>query len=247
MKKIILLLLLITYSFSFAQENYKYIIVPKKFEFFKNENEYNTNFMAKSFFEREGFKVLYDTDNFPQELANNRCLALSARAVKNSNLLVTKITIELIDCYNKVVYISDQGTSREKEFQKAYKDAFRIALSSMSGKLNFKVSEINNEIVVSTPVEVKSASEVGSAVVEETTTAVTLNSNQLFAIPTSTGYKLVNDKPETIFTLKKTTVDSVFIAQKDSKSGILFKKDNNWFFEYYLNDNLVSEKVEVKF
>lgn len=246
MKKIILLLLLITYSFSFAQENYKYIIVPKKFEFFKNENEYNTNFMAKSFFEKEGFKVLYDTDNFPQELANNRCLALSARAVKNSNILVTKITIELIDCYNKVVYISDQGTSREKEFQKAYTEAFRIALLSMSGKLNFKPSGISNEIVIATPIEMKSTPEVAPAVVEEATT-VTTNSNQLFAIPTSTGYKLVNDKPETIFILKKTTVESVFIAQKDSKSGILVKKNSNWFFEYYLNDSLVSEKVEVKF
>jgi hypothetical protein len=246
MKKIILLLLLITYSFSFAQENYKYIIVPKKFEFFKNENEYNTNFMAKSFFEKEGFKVLYDTDNFPQELANNRCLALSARAVKNSNILVTKITIELIDCYNKVVYISDQGTSREKEFQKAYTEAFRIALSSMSGKLNFKPSGISNEIVIATPIEMKSTPEVAPAVVEEATT-VTTNSNQLFAIPTGNGYKIVNSEPKIIMMLYKTSIKEVFIAEKDYFTGVLLKKNNSWYLEWYSESQFFSEKVEVKF
>ena len=52
MKKIALLLLLVSYTFSFAQEKYKYVIVPKKFKFFKEENKYNTSFIAKSFFER---------------------------------------------------------------------------------------------------------------------------------------------------------------------------------------------------
>jgi hypothetical protein len=202
--------------------------------------------MAKSFFEKEGFKVLYDTDNFPQELANNRCLALSARAVKNSNILVTKITIELIDCYNKVVYISDQGTSREKEFQKAYTEAFRIALSSMSGKLNFKPSGISNEIVIATPIEMKSTPEVAPAVVEEATT-VTTNSNQLFAIPTGNGYKIVNSEPKIIMMLYKTSIKEVFIAEKDYFTGVLLKKNNSWYLEWYSESQFFSEKVEVKF
>jgi hypothetical protein len=57
----------------------------------------------------------------------------------------------------------------------------------------------------------------------------------------------VNEKPETIFILKKTSADNVFIAQNDSKAGVLIKKSIGWFFEYYEGDKLFSEKVEVKF
>lgn len=246
MKKFALLLLLISYSFSFAQENYKYIIVPKKFDFFKDENEYNTNFITKSFFEKEGFIVVYDTDNFPQELANNRCLALSAKAVKTSNLFVTKISIELMDCYNKVIYVSAQGASREKNFQKAYSESFRIALSSMSGKLNFKLSEISDKIVISTPVQMKSIPEPAPVVVEETKNVLP-NSNQLFAIPTGNGYKVVNSEPKVIMMLYKTSIKEVFIAEKDYFTGVLLKKNDVWYLEWYSENQFFTEKVEVKF
>ena len=101
MKKIVLLFVLFTYSFSIAQENYKYVIVPKKFSFFNDENEYNTSSMTKAFFEKEGFVVYYDTDEFPSELASNRCLALYVKALKKSNMFITKINFELNDCANK--------------------------------------------------------------------------------------------------------------------------------------------------
>ena len=39
------------------------------------------------------------------------------------------------ECFVKTVQISDEGTSREKDFKKAYNESFRNALSSMSGKI----------------------------------------------------------------------------------------------------------------
>ena len=39
MRKITILLLLISYSFSFAQENYKYFIIPNKFNIYNEENK----------------------------------------------------------------------------------------------------------------------------------------------------------------------------------------------------------------
>ena len=80
-----------------------------------------------------------------------------------------------------------------------------------------------------------------------TVVANTVNDDSLFIIPTSTGYKLVNDKPEIIFILNRTTDEYIFIAQKKSTFGVLIKKNTSWFFEYYENDKLVSEKVNVKF
>ena len=37
--------------------------------------------MTKAFFEKEGFEVFYDTDEFPSELASNSCLALYVNAL----------------------------------------------------------------------------------------------------------------------------------------------------------------------
>ena len=115
-------------------------------------------------------------------------------------------------------------------------------MSSLKGKINFKkVDELEKIEVVKTP---KEEEEVVSKNEIITNTQAT---NTLFPIPIVNGFKLVNDKTETIFILKKTSADNVFIAQKDSKSGVLIKKSNSWFFEYYEGDKLLSEKVEVKF
>ena len=245
MKKVILLFVLFVYSFSFAQDNYKYVIVPKKFSFFKEENKYNLNSMTKSFFEKEGFQVFFDTDVLPNEFANNRCMVLFANAIENNNMFNTKIVIEIKDCFNKVIFLSNEGSSKEKDFKTAYTLAFREALSSMTNKLNFKKTfdTIANTATVET--KVIADKEISKEV--EVVAKNTVNTNQLFAIPTETGYKLVDAAPKTIMTIHKTSQSEVFIAEKDSFSGVFIKKINGWFFEYYQNEILVSEKVEVKF
>jgi hypothetical protein len=237
MKKIVLLFVLFTYSFSIAQENYKYVIVPKKFSFFSDENEYNTSSMTKAFFEKEGFVVYYDTDQFPSELANNRCLAFYVNALKKSNMFVTKVNFELKDCANKVIYTSIQGSSREKEYQKSYNESFRMALAAMKGQLNFTNTSTGNaliekETVSATPIAVESKN-----VPMERLTAITIQN----------GYKLVDSVPTVIYELLATSIENVFTAKKGTISGTFLKKNTGWFFEYYQNDQLVSEKVDVKF
>jgi hypothetical protein len=37
------------------------------------------------------------------------------------------------------------------------------------------------------------------------------------------------------------------MATKGSVQGILVAKDNQWFFEYYQNDQFISEMINVKF
>lgn len=241
MKKVVLLFVLFVYSFSFAQDNYKYVIVPKKFSFFKEENKFGLNELTKAFFEKEGFEVFYDSDVLPPNLYQNRCLALFVVPIENNTMFLTKIYFEVKDCRNNILLQSETATSREKLLKTAYTQTFRQALSSLKGKINFKkVDEIEKIEVVETPKEVVEVSK--NEIISNTGAA-----NTLFAIPIVNGYKLVNDKPETIFILKKTSADNIFIAQKDSKSGVLMKKSSGWFFEYYEGDKLFSEKVEVKF
>jgi hypothetical protein len=241
MKKVVLIIGLFLSFVSVAQESYKYIIIPSQFSFFTEPNKYGLNELTKSFFQSEGFEVYYDNDRLPDALLKNRCLALYANALENNNMFLTKIHFELKDCTNNVLLKSELGTSREKQYKLAYTQTFREALSSLKGKINFKkADEIQNVEVVETPKEVVEVSKNEISTSAEAT-------NTLFAIPTANGYKLVNDKPETIFVLKKTSADNVFIALKDSKSGVLMKKTSGWFFEYYEGDKLFSEKVEVKF
>lgn len=237
MKKLLFFLLLLGFSFSFAQENYKYVIVPKKFSFFSDENEYNTSSMTKAFFEKEGFIVYYDTDQFPSDLANNRCLAFYVNALKKSNMFITKINFELKDCANNVIYTSIQGSSREKEYQMSYNESFRMALAAMKGQLNFTNTStgktiVENETVSATPIAVESKN---------------VPMERLTAIAIQNGYKLVDSVPTVIYELLATSIENVFTAKKGTISGTFLKKNTGWYFEYYQNDQLVSEKVEVKF
>ena len=234
MRKITILLLLISYSFSFAQENYKYVIIPKKFTIFNEENKYNTNFLTKSFFEKEGFEVFYDSDDFPQELAVNRCLALYADAVDAKSLFLTKVSIEIKDCTNKVVFTSQIGSTKEKQYDKAYPIVFREALSSLKGKLNFKTLNVAN---AAPKFESKA-----TVVVNEKR-----NETSLYAIPIQNGFKLVDAVPNVIFELLATSMENVYSAKKGNAIGTFLKKNNEWYFEYYQNEMLVSEKVNVKF
>ena len=220
-----------------AQENYKYAIVPKKFSFFSDENEYNTSSMTKAFFEKEGFVVYYDTDEFPSELANNRCMAFYVNVLKKSNMFITKINFELKDCANKIIYTSIQGSSKEKEYQKSYNESFRMALGTMKGQLNFTntstgIAIIEKETVTATPIAVESKN---------------IPKEGLTAIAIQNGYKLVDSVPSVIYELLATSIENVFTAKKGTISGTFLKKNTGWYFEFYQNDQLVSEKVDVKF
>jgi hypothetical protein len=244
MKRWLVLVFVLCCTITFAQERYKYVIVPKKFSFFGTGNDYNASLMTKSFFESEGFIVYFDTDNFPAELANNRCLAFYVNAIKQKNIFITKINFELIDCTNSVIYTSVQGTSREKDFLNAYNESIRIALMSMKGKLNFnRTQKQNSERAVSDASLTKATS------IEPSTPEVknTAQSAPLFAIPTANGFKVVDEEPKKIMLLYNTSVKDVYIAEKGLSTGVLVKKENSWFFEYYQSDQLISEKVAVKF
>jgi ferric iron reductase protein FhuF len=70
---------------------------------------------------------------------------------------------------------------------------------------------------------------------------------KLVAVPIQNGYKLENSVSEVIYELLATSIENVFTAKKGSINGTFLKKNTGWFFEYYQNNQLISEKVEVKF
>ena len=123
----ITLLFLAFISPATAQLNsYKYIVVPKKFEIFKEPNLLRTSTLLKQLFSREGYTAIYD-DEMPADLADRRCLAATVDLDKHSSLTRTKIKILLKDCNGLVVFTSPEGSSKSKDFQEAYHEAIRQA------------------------------------------------------------------------------------------------------------------------
>ena len=142
---ILFFILTFVVSQSFAQKNninsYKYILVPSQFEFQKSEDAYQVNSLTKFLFNREGFTVYMTNETIPAELANNSCMALKAIVVNNSGMLTTKMQLKLVDCYNNSVYVTDEVTSKEKDYKKAYHEAIRKAFEEIE-ELNYKYAPI---------------------------------------------------------------------------------------------------------
>ena len=110
---------------SWAQLNdYKYVIVPKKFTVFKDENHLRTSTLLKHLFEKADFNVLYD-DELPEDLYKDPCIAATTDLIKQSSMFQTKITIIMKDCEGNVVFSSTEGASRSKDYQEAYHEAIK--------------------------------------------------------------------------------------------------------------------------
>lgn len=160
-----MLIALFIISSAFAQSNlnnYKYVIVQKKYDFLKEANQYRLNELTAFLFNKYGFTTLMEGDSYPDDLVKNRCLALKSDVIKDSGLFKTKLNIELKDCNDQVVYTSEVGESREKDYEKSYNEALRNAFKSFDAINYHYVPKPTNEIV-----ETKEESKNNVAVTQE--------------------------------------------------------------------------------
>ena len=135
MKKTIftIILLIGCITFNIAQSNindYKYVIVPNKFEFLKEADKYQLNSLTKFLFNKYGFTAILEDESFTDELIKNRCLALRSNVINSSGLFKTKLSVELKDCNGKVVFLTQEGETREKDYAKSFNLALRGAFES---------------------------------------------------------------------------------------------------------------------
>ncbi|WP_323788261.1 hypothetical protein [Psychroserpens sp.] len=114
-----------------AINNYKYIVVPLRYELFKNQDEYQINSLTEFLFNKYGYTAFLESDTYPDDLNQNRCLALKTEVVKvKGGFLNTKLQINLMDCNGNLVASSKVGASREKEYKTAYNFALRDAFET---------------------------------------------------------------------------------------------------------------------
>ncbi|MFT7066738.1 MAG: hypothetical protein ACJAUO_002325 [Sediminicola sp.] len=117
---------------------YKYIIVPKKFDGFRNENQYQTSTLIKYLFVENGFTAVYE-DALPDDLNRDRCLGTVLGIKDESGMFATKLSLILKDCQSNVVFETKEGSSKEKDYKNAFNEAIRDAFISFKG-LNYAYS-----------------------------------------------------------------------------------------------------------
>ncbi len=116
-----------------AQFNpYKYVVVPIKFEDFKQVNQHQTSTMVKHFLTQRGIPAIYDSEK-PEEIKKEPCKAAYVRLNDDSGLLRTRLSLTFLDCQGKIVFETGEGSSKEKVFTDAYKEALQEAFATVSG------------------------------------------------------------------------------------------------------------------
>jgi len=242
--KVVAFLLLVSFAITAHSQNtinnYKYVLVPERFDFLKTEDQYGLNSLAKSLLEGEGFVAFMSNGTLPADIAPNRCNALKLELVERKTFFVTALTLVLKDCLGNTIYKSQEGKSREKEWQPAYSEALRNAFSSLN-TLHYKYDSTTPPQVVQTPVSTVPATTAAAPAV------VADNSNVLYAQANANGYQLVDTTPKKVMVLLKTSQPDNFIADDGTSKGIVFRRNGEWFFEYYANDQLVSRKLNIRF
>ena len=261
MKKFLLLFILFTsYTFSQSINDYQYVIVPIKFNFLKEKDKYRLNTLTKLLLQKYTFKSYLSTEQLPVEIENQRCGILYATVSENNNFFMTKVKVVLKDCKDEVVYETEFGTSREKEYATAYNEALRAAFKSFD-KLNYKYQPSDKSLgkideaaqVVKAKLEVtipkKSVETIDANASYQETTEEMIN-KRLKVVQTDVGFELYDVSNVLVLTARKTSVANVFMAKAGDENGILQRgKDFNWYFDYYRigSNKLISEILYFNF
>ncbi|TAI49686.1 hypothetical protein EW142_07780 [Flagellimonas allohymeniacidonis] len=255
-----------------AQFNeYKYIIVPKKFDAYRKPNQHQTSTLVKYMLTQHGFNVVYD-DALPPDVLTNRCLALMTDVEDTSSMFNTKLSILFKDCKSNEVFRTIEGTSRSKEFKEAYKEAIKMAFVSFDA-INYtykpsestEVSPKDEPIKISFKDDVKTVEEEKkSKVIEQEATpenqtyksveptpsnytkAESSAAETLYAQPIENGFQLVDSTPEIRLILVKSSLENVFLVQ-GGPNGIVYQKEDTWWWEHMENGNKKLEQLNIKF
>lgn len=212
-------------------DQYKYFVIPSHFNSFDAPDKYQLNSLTHFLFKKNEFNVLKENDSKPKDLKDNTCLGLLVKLVTHKGgIFKTKVSFDFIDCNNQVVFKSEIGESREKDFKEAYHEALRNAFSCVTNEdysFSVKLNEERRQLVYS-------------------------NSNNLainevyYAQKIPNGYQLVDLKPSVFCKIIETETKDVYLVE--GQSAMIYKENDNWYYSY-LNTNGQTEKrkITIKF
>jgi hypothetical protein len=270
--KYLILFIISVYSNPFFGQqsinDYKYVIVPNKFDFLKHENQYKINEYTLFQMRKTGFIVLKDDEIRPDELSKNPCLGLSIKVSKKSAFLYTKLFFTLKNCKNEIVFTSTEGKNKIKDYERAYQACLRDAFKSLNS-VNYNYSPSKNNVITNKVLGKKSVIEI--PIVKKTVVDTSnekpltiakkevkklelkpnlkvktprITKTILYAQKNELGFQLVDNTPKIIHILLKTSIKNTFLFKH--KKGILYQKDGKWISEIYVNNKLQIVELDIK-
>ena len=242
-----------------AIDDFKYVSVPESYSFLKSNDQYQLNSLTVFLFEKNNFKVLKSFENYPSDLAENSCLLLKSDVISVKGFLKTKLQLTLTDCRGNVVFTSEIGESKLKEYKKAFHEALRSAFVSV-GNLNY---EYNGSIPYANtaaplapkppiPAAAIKASKSVSKVrppsvpvaVQTLATENTEVANGLIVKKTNSGYDFIDNVTKRVsYSTQETLFDKVYIIE--GQSGIIYKRGSAWVWEYYEQNKTIIETLDT--
>lgn len=275
MKKLLVSILLLSSYIGMSQtelNNYKYIIVPTKFDAFKQENQYQTSTLVKHLLVENGYNAVYD-NALPEDLLSDRCSGLLLGLEDDSSMFTTKVALTLKDCFSKEIYRTKEGSSKEKDFKTAYSEVIKEAVKSSLSGVGYKYIPQDSRVpmVISYKDDVKqqgaavssAKNEPSSPVVRQKATLEEQSYKSMEPVPSnitkaggvsvlyaqaiSNGFQLVDSTPKIKYRMLRSSNPDVFLAEGDGHQGVILKKGDTWYFEYYDGNQLMTQELSIKF
>lgn len=237
MKHFIILLLTIFVSFSSVAQSvhdYEYVLVPTRYDFLSYADKFQLNSLTTFLFNREGFKAYDNTiEKIPAELGSNKCKALYVDVKDNSGIIRTRLQIELKDCDGNVIFVSEVGDSKLKDFTKAHHEALREAFLSIED-LNYSYKPTPTEA----PNVESRATDVASITKKEIKEKIQEVVETPRDIPVTISHK---SSPQVLQNPTDTTIETpvTYISENSTYSIV---KNSNGYTIY--DDSLVIGKAE---
>lgn len=183
------------------------IIVPEQFDFLKEKDAYQMNSITVFLLQKKGVNASFAND--AGTYAN--CEVAFADVIKLKSFLATKLQLIIKDCEGTILYESPEGSSKFKDFRKAFQDALRDI---------FKQIEADT-IIVTLPALVANKETL------TTTNSVKENNASQTEVNTPPAQGLVPKSTFTSFTRQKInyvlkkTLNGFLWYKEDSKTGDL--------------------------
>ena len=224
-------------------DQYKYVSVPNRFDFMKSSDQFQISSLAKFLLTKNKFTVLENLEKYPTDLATNQCLLLNLNVEQIKGFLKTKLEVQFLNCKNQVVFKSDIGMSREKDFKTAYHQALRAAFSSVP-EANYKFNETvdtvsTNEKLISDKPEVSTVAV--STTIRSTDLSTSKLTSGILITHTSYGFDIKDADGIVVYSLYQTISDGIYII--DKLPGIVYKRGNRFVREYISNQKIIIEPL----
>ena len=221
--------------------DYKYVSVPENFSFLKSKDQYQLNSLTIFLFEKNNFSVLNSLKNYPSDLAQNSCLLLKSDVIRVKGFLKTKLQLVLTDCRDNVVYSSEIGQSKLKDYKKAFQQALRNAFVSVSELKYAYNGSFSPAKPLLPPIVVPSPPLVVPPVTTVENPEVLLG---LIIKSTNSGFNFIDNTTKKVrYSAQATMFENVFIIE--GQSGIMYKRGAAWVREYYEQNKTIIETLNT--